>query len=274
MAGDDRHGGSKGPPRLVEAGIAQALGARGAPVFVERVERPGEFRDSASASLAINKRLAALVRSAVAAGRLPLVLAGSCDICMGILAGFDHAGCGLVWIDAHGDFNTPESTISGFFAGMCLAIVAGHCYRNFWAQIGDSTPVPEKATLLLGARDLDPAEEERLRRSAVTVVRWSDGRPQGDVTAALDGLARRVRSVYLHIDLDGLDPGVAPGIVDPPVAGGLSAHDLEAIIRGVGDRFRIRAAALTTYNPDRDADGRTLWTVVRAAALIAESAGG
>lgn len=273
-AGDERHGASRGPQRLLEAGAAGLVAGRGIGVTTERVERGTPFGDTASASLAVNKALAALVRGAAAAGRLPVVLAGSCDSCLGVLAGFDHAGCGVVWVDAHADFNTPESTISGFFPGMSMAVITGHCYRNFWAQVGDSAPLDEAAILMLGVRDLSPAEErERLERSAIQVVSWRAGRPRADVRSAFDELATRVRDIYLHVDLDGLDPDVAPGIVDDPVPGGLSLEDLEEIIRQVGSRFRIKAAAVTTYNPDRDEDHKTARVGLRIIELLADYAG-
>lgn len=272
MIGDDRHGASKGPQRYVQAAEGR-LRAKGVAVTVERLERGKPFRDSTSASIAVNKQLEPVVRQAIAAGRLPLVLAGSCDVSMGILAGFDHTRCGVVWFDAHGDFNTPDSTITGFFAGMSVAVITGHCYQQLWAQIGDSAPISEAATLMLGVRDLDPAERERLEGSAIQVVRWHGGKPQADVPACLDELAKRVEEVYLHVDLDAFDPDVAPGIVDDPVPGGLSLQEMEEIIHGVTARFRIRAAALTTYNPELDQDDKTLRAGLRIIELVAEHAG-
>jgi arginase len=273
MTGDDRQGGSKGPERLLEAGADEVVGARGLSVTVEHVERRGSFRDSASASRAVNKELAPVVRRAIACGQLPLVLAGSCDACIGVLGGFDHARCGVVWLDAHADFNTPDSTISGFFAGMSLAVITGHCYRSLWGQIGDNTPVPETATLLLGLRDVNPpAERERLERSPLTAVSWHDGAPECDVVVALEDLATRVREIYLHVDLDVLDPEIAPGVVDSPVPGGLSLQDVEQIIGASSGRFRIRAAAVTTYNPELDRDEKTLRAALRIIDLIALAA--
>jgi arginase len=164
-----------GSARLVQAGADRLLAAKGLPVTVERVALAGGARDQPwsdqfRASLAVNQPLAPVVRRAVAAGQLPLVLAGSCDVCLGILGGFDHAGCGVVWLDAHGDFNTPATTLTGFFPGMALAVLVGHCYRELWAQIGHSAPISEGAVLLLGVRDLDSAERESLDRSALQVV--------------------------------------------------------------------------------------------------------
>lgn len=273
MVGDERHGGSRGPGRLVQAGAAGRLSALGKAVSVVQVERGRPFHDSASASLAINREVAAAVRQAVAAGQFPLVLAGSCDVSLGVLAGLEHARCGVVWIDAHGDFNTPETTITGFFAGMSMAVITGHCYRTYAGLVGFDAPIPEAAVLLLGVRDLDPAERERLERSAVQVVPWQAGRPQTDVFAALDALRRQVPEVYLHIDLDGLDPEAAPGIVETPVPGGLSPAQAEMIIRAVAARFRLRAAALTTYNPEVDQDDRTLQLALRLVERLAEGAG-
>jgi arginase len=272
-AGDDRHGSSLGPKRLIEAGATDRLHVSGRAVTVERVDRGAPFRDTASSAAAVNRRLAATVAAAVAADLLPVVFSGSCNSCMGVLAGFDHSRCGAVWIDAHADFNTPESAASGFFPGMSLAVVTGHCYRNYWAQIGDATPLDEEAVALFGVRDLYPeAERERLERSAIDVVAWRDGRPAADVAAALDRLAERVADVYLHIDFDGFAPEVAPGIVDEPAPGGLTAEDAERIVRGTAERFRVRAVTLATYTPDNDEDDKTLRLGLRLLELIGECA--
>ena len=177
--GDDRPGTSKGPERLVRPGVSKLIAAKGLAVSVERVDRGEPFRDSGNASLIVSKRLAGIVRQATAANQFPLVLAGGCDVSRGILSGFDHGQCGVVWFDAHGDFNTPKTTTSGYFDGMSLAVITGHCYRNYWAQIGNSDPIRESATLLLGVRDLDPAESEHLDHSAIQVVKWHEGKPQG-----------------------------------------------------------------------------------------------
>jgi arginase len=264
MAGQDADGPKDGLEQLVRA--TQASSAE-LDIDVE-VERQGPFRDSASASLAVCRALTPLVAEAIRTERLPIVLAGSCDVSKGILSAFDHSRCGVVWVDAHADFNTPESTRTGFFPGMSLAVLAGHCYREYWAQLGNNVAVPEDATLLLGVRAVDPWEQERLDRSALRIVAWRDGRPQGDVETALDLLAGRVKEVYLHLDMDALDPSLAPGIVDDPVAGGMTLGDLDGVIRGMTERFRLRAVALTAFNPARDVGGITLRSALRVIELV------
>jgi arginase len=272
-AGDDRHGSSEGPRRVLEGGALDRLRALGHRVSVELAEREGPFRDTASSSAAVNKQVAAKVAAAIGAGRLPIVLAGSCVTCQGVLAGFDHTHCGAVWLDAHADFNTPATTATGFFPGMSLAVATGHCYGTYWAQIGDNTPLAEENVLMFGVRDLWPEGERlRLEESRIKVVPWRDGRPEGDMIAPFDALAQRVEDIYLHIDFDCFAPGVAPAIVDEPVPGGLSLADAGIIIRATCDRFRLRVATLATYTPDNDDDDKTLRLALRLIDLIAESA--
>lgn len=272
MAGDDRHGASEGPRRLLAAGAAESFIARGVGVTVVGIERGEPFSDTASSSAHVNRRLAAAVGSAAGTGQVPVVLAGSCTACMGVVGGFDHAGCGAVWLDAHADFNTPDSTVSGFFPGMSLAVITGHCYRSYWGQIGDSTPLAEETVALFGVRDISPeAERQRLEQSRIEVVEWCDGRPRADPIASLDRLAQHVRDVYLHIDFDAFSPDVAPGVVDRPVPGGLSLEDAESIIAATGRRFRIRAATLATYTPALDQDDKTLRTGLRLLDAISDA---
>jgi arginase len=275
MLGDERHGAAAGPERYVAAGAEELLAAAGHAVTVERATRrfPGPFPDGPRASAAVNEALAAAVHGAVSANALPIVLAGSCDASLGVLGGFDHTGCGIVWIDAHADFNTPGSSVSGFFPGMALAVLTGHCHRELWAQIGDNEAVPEASILAVGIRELSPdAERARLERSGVQVVAWRAGQPQGELEAAFDRLAMRVRDVYLHIDNDAFDPAVAPGVVDDPVPGGLSMEQMERVVRGTAERFRLRAVTLATYNPERDEEEKTLRAGLRLIELLGEYA--
>lgn len=272
-AGDDRHAASRGPQRLLSAGAEGLFASREVDVSVERAGRCGGFRDTASASADVNRQLAAVVRRSLDDRRLPIVLSGSCNSCLGVLAGFDHTACGAVWLDAHADFNTPESTTSGFLPGMSAAIAVGHCYRSYWAQIGDNTPLAEEAIAMFGIRDLSPpAERERLERSAVQVVEWCDGQPKRDVLPVLDELGRRVREIYLHVDLDAFAPEIAPGVADQPAHGGLSAEQAEMIIAATSDRFQIRAVTIATYTPEADQNLSTLQLALSILDLLAQHA--
>jgi arginase len=272
-AGDDGVASSEGPHHLCDAGAQSVLRSCGVAVAVETVERGEPFRDTAASAARVNKELAKQVRSTADAHRLPVVLTGSCNSAMGVLAGLERGRCGAVWLDAHADFNTPDTTVSGFFAGMSLAVVTGHCYGTYWAAIGDSTPLAEDLIVMYGVRDLSPpAEGNRLAQSAITVVPWLDRRPDGHVLEPLDELARRIDEVYLHIDFDVFDPEVAPGVVDEPVPGGMSFEDAETIMRATTERFRIRAATLATFTPDRDYGDKTATLGLRLIELLGEYA--
>jgi arginase len=272
MAGDGDHPAAEGPGRYLRAGAERLLAGSGVRVMSLRAEVPAGTQvgvDVPSASRAVNQQVRPLVQAAAAGGQLPVVLAGSCDVCMGVLAGLERDRCGMVWIDAHADFNTPESSVSGFFPGMSLAIATGHCHQRLWASIGNSTPVPEDATVLVGVRNLSPpAETDRLRQSNIRTVPWHKGTPAGDLDLELDRLVGRVEEVYLHIDNDAFDPRTAPGVVDEPVPGGLSMSDMEHAVAAVASRLRIAAVTLATYTPRNDRGNRTLNAGLRILELL------
>lgn len=269
MIGYEGHGASKGPKRFIEAGAARVLNEKGVDASVDLVERGKAFLDSVNGSLAVNRKLADAVHRAVEGDRFPLVLAGSCDATIGIMAGLRSERCGVVWFDAHGDFNTPETTLTGFFGGLPLAVLVGDCYKEYREKISNQPPVDEAAVLMLGVRDLDPLERTRLDESEVAVVEWKDGEAQWDVSAALDALAQKVDEVYVHIDLDALDPKVAPGFVDWMAPGGMSLEQVVDAVKAVASRFRIRAASVATYNPEYDRDDRALRAGMRLIELLA-----
>ena len=186
----------------------------------------------------------ALLTQAVAAHDRPaIVLAGNCNSCLGTLAALEDPG--VVWLDAHGDFNTPETTISGALEGMSLAIATGHCHRELMAR-----PIREENVVLGATRSLDPLEEARLQLSAIELASI-DALPD-----AIGDLARRVKTIYLHIDLDVLDPKFSPGVnfAEP---GGISPEQLFDVVKQVIATGKLGAAAITNFNPDRDFEGRT-----------------
>jgi arginase len=257
MAGDPAHAAADGA-----AVVSAALAADGR-FAVRRVSVPPFAGDIRAASREVCRRVATAGRSAVREGRWPLVLAGSCDVAPGVLAGIRDPGCGVIWIDAHADFNTPSSSTSGFWPGMTLAVVVGHCGDEIWSAL-NWRPVPEERVALFGVRSLSPpAERQRLTRSRLRVVSWRAGVPQATIGTTLDHLADVVDRVYVHLDLDALDPTVGSGVVDPPVPCGLTPQQLDALLEQVCARFAIAAATVATYTPAKD-DGATLPVAVAA----------
>jgi arginase len=256
MAGDPGHPAALGP-----AVITAALRDAGSPLASRRVSVGSPVGGMISDSIRLGTRVKEVVSAVVANGDVPLVLAGSCDVAPAVVAGLNRPGLGVIWLDAHADFNTPRSSVSGFWPGMALAVVVGDCGENVWSALGRG-PVSAERVLLIGVRSLSPEEESRrLQQSALHVVPWRDGLPQRKLDAALAAFGRDVEDVYLHLDLDALDPSVGKGVVDPPVAGGLSGSQLADVITKVLERLTVAGATIATYTPDRD-DGQTLAVAV------------
>jgi arginase len=257
-------GMGRGPLELLERHeLAAELERRGFDASVEEIAEPEEGT-AIGRTIELDRRLASGVRAATARGAFPLVLSGNCSSCLGTLAGLPH-DVGIVWFDAHADFDTPEDNLSGFFDVMALAIATGTGWRALRDSIPGFVPVEERDVVLVGVRDLEPYQRERLDTSAVNVL---TGAPRmGEIAAAVDDLSRRVRDVYVHVDLDVLDP--AEGRANEYSApGGLSLATLTDAIALVGEWLEVRAAAVTAYDPSFDPAGE----VARAAVAVAVAA--
>jgi arginase len=194
------------------------------------------------------------VRAASERGEHPVVLAGNCNSSLGTASGLTGR-VGVVWFDAHADFDTPDDNESGFFDVMALAILTGSGWSALAAKIPGFRPVREEDVVLAAVRDLEPYQRERLERSRVTVVPGPVD--EAEFEAAIERLAERIDSVYLHVDLDALDAreGRANQYAAP---GGPSASELLKRIETVRERLPVRATALTSYDPAADPERRVL----------------
>ena len=248
-----RDGVGRGPERLLEAGAAEALGSAGGAVDTETVEFEGRFSSEVNTSFDLMRQLSERVRAAREDGAFPVILSGSCFAAVGVMAGLAEPAPAVVWLDAHADFNTPESTVFGYFDGMGLAILTGGAWRSMRAALPGAGPVPEEAVVLAGARDLDENERLRLRESRITHLTPKELTSAGPVLKAVEPMSPS--GVYVHVDLDVLDP--ADGRVNIYSApGGVRAGRLDAIVSELLERLPVRALSLTAYDPDADPDGR------------------
>ncbi len=271
--GKERIGPGLGPVRYLEAGADQLWAEQECAVRIEMVERARPFEDELSAIIDVNTRLAECVRSAVEDGALPVVLAGDCNSSLGTFAGVGTAELSVVWFDAHGDFNTPETSPSGYFEGMPLAVATGRCYPDVWARIGNSSPISEMRIVLAGIRDLDTGEAELLGSSPVQLV-WAEELAARGIEAGLvprlNVLRSQVNEIYLHIDIDVLSREYAPG-AQFEVPGGLSLEELEQAVQMVVTQFRLRAVTFAAFSPERDVEDRTLRSGLHLMEVIAET---
>lgn len=241
----DRHAWrmGAGPVDLVRHGAAARAG-RGAEVVTVGPE---------SAYEEVQRAVAEQVARAVVDGMAPIVLSGNCGASAGVVAGLaPDDDLAVVWLDAHGDLNTPKTTVSGFVDGMALAALTGRC----GTQLPGFRPVPDEQVLLVGARDLDPAERDALAESAIRLL---PARP-AEVAAAV--FPSRVRRVHLHVDLDVHDSRRVGRANEYAVPGGPDAAEVRAVVEAISARLPLVSATFAAYDPAADTGG-----TIRAAAL-------
>jgi arginase len=260
-----------GPEHMLESGLREALRPNEVhPIVVE----PGSTLPAEVATaFELDRLVSKEVRAAIEAGEFPLVLSGNCITSAGTLGGIGPHESGIVWFDAHADFNTPETTASGFTDGMGLAIAVGHCWSAMAASIPGFKPLAETEVVLVGTRDASRAEQKRLDDSEVVVVDADlvqrEGLPEA-LGGALDALRSRVERVYVHLDVDVLDAGKVGPANEFAVRGGLTREELEGAISMIRERFTVAAAGIASYDPAFDGTGAVLRAgLAGARALVA-----
>jgi len=204
---------------------AQALAERLGGRVIGEAEpgRPRDWSEDLPDARPVLDAAAAEISAALDQDELPLLTASDCSICISTLPTVARRvpDVRFLWIDAHGDFNTPETTPSGFLGGMCLAAACGR-----WDAGRPGTIDPERVSFL-GVRDLDPGERVELDDAGVGTGVPDDG------------------PVYVHLDLDGLDPSVMP--VQFPVPGGLAAEEVREVLARLVAERRLAGLEVTAF---------------------------
>lgn len=279
--GANRRGVDMGPSAIRYAGLGPALSDAGIdwedrgdiPTSPELHESTGPDFDAVET---LSHRLETAVTDVRHADRLPLVLGGDHSIAFGSVAGAttQFESIGLLWFDAHGDFNTPERSPSGNVHGMVLAglLGDGSFPDTGWPRVPELAPTD---VTLIGTRDLDPEERTAIVQSPVTVKTMTDVDATGvgsTVKTAIEQLLERVDAIYVTFDLDVIDPIEAPG-VGTPVRGGLTYREahltMELVADHLTDANRLAGIEFVEVNPIRDRENRTaeLATELAASAL-------
>ena len=263
----------RGPEYLIEKGLVQALQGEGHEVSVETVESPTEFRAEVQTQFALYASVARHVAASQRNGKFPLVLSGNCGASVGVIAGSKNKSLGVIWFDAHGEFNTPETTTTGFLDGMGLAIATGYCWKRLAPSIPGFAPISGSNIALVGGRDFDEGERERLVEAGVIVLDAASVE-QGGMPTSLDSILRTllesVEAIHLHLDLDTLNPQEAPanGWL---VEGGLSVNELTEAIMLIKDRLKITSATIASFDPSYDPQGKTLNAALKFIMQIMEA---
>ncbi|WP_254274238.1 arginase [Haloarcula marina] len=273
--GADRRGVDMGPSAIRYGGLAKQLGTLGidcldgGDLAVPRPEERDPDANQPHGGRAKFRReteevcedVTRAVEGTVADGEFPLVLGGDHSIAIGTVAGAadPDESLGVIWFDAHGDFNTPLTTPSGNIHGMSLAAILGKgpFADESWAH----TPaVSEENVAIVGLRSVDDGERELIHESDVTAYTMSDldARSVPEVVAeAIEIATDGTDGIHVSLDLDWLDPTEAPG-VGTPVRGGVSYREAHSAMEHVAEyRDRLRSMEMVEVNPILDDHNRT-----------------
>jgi arginase len=216
------------------------------------------------------ERVARRVGEAVGEGRLPIVLGGDHSIALGTLGGLAAAAGGpgaALWIDAHGDLNTPETTPSGNVHGMPLAAALGHGGAAFESDAWPLPALDPARTTLIGVRSLDDGERALLGEVDVAVHTMSEVDRRGIESLVSGALERAEGAAFVHVslDMDALDPEVAPG-VGTAVRGGLSYREAHLAMELVAESGLLGSFEIVEVNPILDRENATAALAVELAA--------
>lgn len=277
--GAGRRGVDMGPSAIRYADVAAALERIGhvvrdngnVPVpIVENcgIEEPKlRFLDCI---LTVAGEIADAIEGSLRAGNFPLTLGGDHSFSFGSIGGAARVKkLGVIWIDAHGDFNTTDTTPSGNIHGMPLAALCGYGDRRL-VELGGQLPrsIDPRNVVVLGARDLDPGERALLHAAGVSVIATEQVDRVGmfqAVTRAIEIASRDTEGIYLSLDLDSLDPVYAPG-VGTPVPGGLTYREAHLACEMLAESGKLVAMDLVEVNPILDEHNRTAVVAVELAA--------
>lgn len=269
-------GSARGPEYICNARLLDNLRRAGhdlsvveAPVVPpqpDEAEVPGAHHLAQVAQT--NASLAAIVEDAASHGRFPVVVGGDHSVFLGSIAGVtaharksapDHE-VGVIYVDAHGDFNTPETSPSGNIHGEPVAASCGLGHPTLVNLYYEGRKIDPRNVAIIGVRDLDSGERELLAAQGVTLVPPAELRRRGlrnAIAGVVADLASRCRRIHLSFDIDSVDPAYAPG-TGLHVPGGLSDGEALEVLALLGGEPLVCSADFVEFNPQRDVEGRTL----------------
>ena len=228
--------------------LAQLLG-----IDAEEIRPAAPFPQEIRTSFELYRALAARLAEI---DDFPVILSGHCGASIGAMAGLSADS--MLWFDAHGDYNTPDTTDTGYLDGMCLAVATGRCWHNLARTIPGFTPIDPRQVVHVGARDWSPGEQEALIADGVHVV---DTRGAAD-PAVVWPAPRMPERMLIHVDVDVIDSryGRANAYA---CEGGPSPDDVLRVIESAREQFPIAGLVIASYDPACDEDGRIAEAAVK-----------
>jgi arginase len=272
--GQSRRGVDMGPSAVRVAGLEARLEALGhivedggnVPVAIPEQKKEGDPHAKYLKEItATCTKHAELVMKTLEAGKFPLSLGGDHSMAVGSVAGVaefyrkQNQKIGLIWIDAHTDINTPESSPSGNVHGMPLAAIMGLGPPELVNIFGFSPKVKAENCVLVGVRDIDAVEKENVRKAGIEVFTMRDIDERGMRTVIEEALrmaGRGTAGYHVSLDMDWIDPEDAPG-VGTPVRGGATYREAHLAMEIIADHGRMLSFEIVEVNPVIDEHNRT-----------------
>jgi arginase len=246
-------GHGQGPGSLMSSGLGRLLSESGHNVDSKAIIcGDAEHLTDTQTTFKLNALLSKAVSEAAQSGALPIVLAGNCVTSAGTLSGLHNDNISMLWLDAHADFNTPETTQSGYLDGMALSIACGRCWKSLSAADSRYLAVKEDHVTLVGTRDLDQEEARALAESRIRVVTTEQLR-KNNLQIPKD-VAPPAGDLYIHLDADVLDTSVghANRFASP---GGLQEKEINSLLSWAVSFYNVVALAITAFGPRHDING-------------------
>jgi arginase len=280
--GQERRGVDMGPSALRVAGLNDRIRELGFEVEdagnlhvpIREMRAAGDHRAKYLTEIAtVSQHHAAWVRRTLRQGFFPLVLGGDHSIAAGTVAGVSsyyrrkNKTIGLIWVDAHADMNTPETSPSGNIHGMPLACCLGYGPKELTHLAGYSPSVPPRNAVLVGVRDVDAREKGIVQESGLTVYTMRDIDERGLRTVMEEAIAiadRDTAGFAVTLDMDFVDPAEAPG-VGTPVRGGATYREAHLVMEMVADAKRMLSLEIVEVNPVIDVANKTAALAVELA---------
>lgn len=270
--GGPHKGTSMGPDAMRVQEVAERITKFGFKVYDEKeIDIPVCQWDKDSQAkcvpeiLEVSTQVAQAVEEAMDAGTIPITIGGDHSLAIGSIAGVSNyyrkrgEEYGLVWFDAHGDINTPDTSASGNVHGMPLAVSLGHGDERLTELLGFSPKVKPHRSVLVGIRDIDLPERDLINKSGITpfTIRDIDHLGLGRITdLGLGSLGRDISGIHLSFDIDVIDPDTAPG-VSTAAKGGLNYRESHLALTHLAESGLLRSIDIVELNPAFDVRNQT-----------------
>jgi len=253
-----------GPERILDQGLKKLFAKMQIQFDTVEIGLDNSHPAEISTAFELARKVSEKVSECRAEGLFPLVLSGNCNASLGTVSGCGAEKASIIWFDAHGEANTPETTVSGFLDGMPLSILLGRAWQTLARSVPRFAAIPGKRIVLFGASQLENAECKLLDEAGVRRVSTV---PQ--LQTALSALAEEADQIYVHLDLDVLNSEEA-GWNQWAGPSGISVVTLQEAVAEIGNRGTVCALGVASYDPAADPSLKAMSAAVLAIQTLFE----